>query len=56
MVDIIVEPDEDGFHAFCHALKGLHVGGDTEAQAIENARDAAVLHVESLIKHHGAKK
>jgi len=50
-INIIVEPDEDGFHAFCPALKGLHVGGDTEAEAIRNATDAAIIYLESLIKH-----
>ena len=50
-IDIIVEPDESGFHAYCPALKGLHVGGDTKEEALQNARDAAVAYLESLIKH-----
>jgi len=51
-VDIIVEPDEGGFHAYCPALKGLHVGGDTEEKALQNARSAAIAYVRSLIKHN----
>ena len=51
-IEVIVEPDETGFHAYCPALKGLHVGGDTEAEALKNARDAALAYLESLIKHH----
>ena len=50
-IDILIEPDEEGFHAFCPALKGLHVGGRTEKEAIQNATDAAILYLESLIKH-----
>lgn len=31
-LDIIVEPDGDGFHAYCPMLKGLHTAGDTEKE------------------------
>ena len=50
-VDIIVEPDEGEFHAYCPALKGLHVGGRTEEEALKNAMDAVDLYLKSLIKH-----
>ena len=50
-VNIVVEPDDDGFHAFCPALKGLHVGGQTEQEALKNAVDGALLYLESLIRH-----
>jgi predicted RNase H-like HicB family nuclease len=50
-IDVIVEPDEGGFHAFCPALKGLHVGGSTEKEAIQNAGDGAILYLKSLIRH-----
>jgi predicted RNase H-like HicB family nuclease len=53
-VDIIIEPDESGFHAYCPALKGLHVGGDTKEEALRNAREAAITYLESLIKHGDA--
>ena len=52
VVDIVVEPDDEEFHAYCPALKGLHVAGDTREEALFNAIDAAVLYLESLIKHH----
>ena len=35
-VELVVEPDDDGYHAFCPALKGLHVAGQTEEEAIQN--------------------
>lgn len=47
----VVEPDEDGYHAFCPALKGLHTSGSTEQEALDNAKDAAVAYILSLIKH-----
>ena len=50
-VEVIVEPDEIGFHAYCPALKGLHTCGDTEEEAVQNAKDAAIAYLESLIKH-----
>jgi predicted RNase H-like HicB family nuclease len=50
-VDIVVEPDEDQFHAYAPALKGLHVGGRTEKEAIKNAIDATELYLQSLIRH-----
>jgi len=50
-IDIVVEPDGDGFHAFCPALKGLHVGGRTEREALKNAADGAILYLESLMEH-----
>lgn len=47
----VVEPDEGGYHAFCPALKGLHTSGSTEQEALENAKNAAVAYILSLIKH-----
>jgi predicted RNase H-like HicB family nuclease len=48
---VIVEPDDGGFHAFCPALKGLHTCGDTQDEAIENAQDAVIAYIRSIIKH-----
>ncbi len=50
-VEVVVEPDEDGFHAYCPALKGLHTGGNTKEEALENAGYAASAYLESLISH-----
>jgi predicted RNase H-like HicB family nuclease len=48
-VAVVVEPEDGGgFHAYCPALKGLHVDGDTEAEALQNAKTAAILYIESL--------
>lgn len=50
-INIGVEPDEDGFHAYCPALKGLHTCGNTEEEAVNNAVEASLAYLESLIKH-----
>lgn len=48
---IIVEPDEDGFHAYCPTLKGLHVSGPTREEAIDNAKEAIAAYLASMMKH-----
>lgn len=50
-VELVVESDNDRFHAFCPALKGLHAEGDTEEEACKNGVDAAIAYIQSLIKH-----
>lgn len=50
-IPIIIEPDDGEFHAYSPLLKGLHVGGETEEEALKNAKDAAVAYLISLIKH-----
>lgn len=51
-VVIDIDPDEEGYHAYCSCLKGLHVWGKTEQEAKELARDAILAYLESLVKHH----
>jgi len=51
-IGVFVEPDDDGFHAYCPALKGLHTYGSTEKEAFENAKYAAIAYLESSIKHN----
>lgn len=48
---IDVETDEDGFHAYCPILKGLHTYGNTEEEAVNNAVEASLAYLESIIKH-----
>ena len=48
---ITVEPDADGFHAYCSTLKGLHVWGATREEAINNAKEAIVAYLDSMRKH-----
>jgi predicted RNase H-like HicB family nuclease len=48
---IIVDKDTPGYHAYAPSLKGLHMGGDTEKEARDNAKEAGVLYLKSLLKH-----
>ena len=50
-VDVVVEPDSVGFHAYCPALKSLHTCGDTEQEALQNAKDAAIAYLRASIKY-----
>jgi len=50
-IGIIVEADGDAFYAHCPALPGLHVDGETEQEAIDNAKDAVIAYLQSMVKH-----
>jgi predicted RNase H-like HicB family nuclease len=50
-IRFIVEPDGERFHAYCPDLKGIHVDGDTEQDALENGRLAVEAYMCSLMKH-----
>ena len=47
---IIVEPDEDSFHAYVPALPGCHSFGATIDEAQSNISEAIALHVECMKK------
>lgn len=51
-VQVIIESDGPGFHAYCPALEGLHTYGETEKEALKNAKDAISAYLQSLIKHN----
>lgn len=50
-LSVVVEKDGKLFHAFCPGLKGLHVDGNTEDEAFQNAAEAASCYLASLIRH-----
>lgn len=50
-LSVFVEKDGNSFHAFCPGLKGLHVDGHSEEEAIQNAAEAATCYIGSLIRH-----
>lgn len=50
-IGIVVEPDDNGFHAYAPALPGLHADGGTEDEAIQKAAELAVLYLASMVKH-----
>ena len=41
--EILMEPDEDGFHVWCPALRGCHSFGMTKEEARENIKEAIEL-------------
>lgn len=50
--EIIIEPDDNGFHGYCPALKGLHVDGDTEEETLKIIKLAIELYMDSIIRHN----
>lgn len=50
-VSVVLERDEDRFHAYCPAFQGLHIDGRSEEQALERTRTALELYMNSLSRH-----
>lgn len=50
---VIVEPDEDKWHAYCPALleKGAATWGETREEALSNIEDVVKMVVESMVEH-----
>ena len=45
---VVIEPDEDVFHAYVPTLPGCHTFGDTVEEARANIAEAITLHIESI--------
>ncbi len=45
---VVIEPDEDGFHAYVPALQGCHTFGLTIDETRENIIEAMKLHIECM--------
>jgi predicted RNase H-like HicB family nuclease len=50
-VRLVVEPDGDEFHVYCPELKGLHMSGASEKEALQNGKEAAIAYINSIISH-----
>ncbi len=46
---VVIEPDEDGYHAYVPALPGCHTFGATVEEARRNIEETMALHVESML-------
>ncbi len=46
---VIVERDADGYVATCPELRGCYTQGQTYEEALENIREAILLHVEDRL-------
>ena len=47
---VVIEKNKDGYFAFTPELQGCYSQGDTYEEAIENIRDAIILHVEDRLE------
>ncbi len=45
---VVIEPDEEGYHAFVPTLPGCHSFGDTLDEVRANILEAMQLHIESM--------
>ncbi len=45
---VVIEPDEEGFHAYAPALPGCHTFGATIDEARASLAEAIKLHIESM--------
>ena len=51
-VIVMAEKNEDKYHAWCPALKGLHTEGYCLINAVANAKLAAAAYLLSMVKHN----
>jgi len=47
--EVVIEPDEDVYHAYCPILKGCRTWGHNEEEALKFIQEAVELYVEDLI-------
>lgn len=52
VVSVAIERDGDCFHAFAPALRGLHVEGVTEEEALNNAEKAIDVYLDSIYREN----
>jgi predicted RNase H-like HicB family nuclease len=45
---VVIEPDEDAYHAYVPALPGCHTFGASVEEARTNIVEAIALHIESM--------
>lgn len=50
-ITIIIEPDGDGYYAQCPGLPGVFAYGDTEEEAMLNAKNGAIGILYSKMKY-----
>lgn len=47
---VVIEPDEDGYHAYVPTLPGCHTFGMTLDEAWTNIAEAISLHIQGMIE------
>ncbi len=48
---VVIEPDEDVYHAFVPALPGCHTFGETVDETLLFIKEAIALYIEGLIEN-----
>ncbi|HIE55729.1 MAG TPA: type II toxin-antitoxin system HicB family antitoxin [Chromatiaceae bacterium] len=48
---VVIEPDEDAYHAFVPALPGCHTFGETVDEVLMFIKEAIALYIEGLIEN-----
>ncbi len=51
-IEVCIDEDGDGYHAYCPALKGLHTYGATIKEARQNVKYAIQAYLTSVAKHN----
>ena len=53
-LEVVVEPDEDRWHAYCPALleQGAATWGHTRDEALRNIEEVVQLVIESMVANH----
>jgi len=49
-LEVVIEPDDDVYHAYCPVLRGCHSSGDTREEAFGNIQEAVKIHLEVMIE------
>lgn len=52
-VRVFVEPDADGYYAYCPELDGVHIDGETEEDAVKNCLQAIEVYLLTLLANGG---
>lgn len=51
-IKICVEKDDDRYYAYCPELKGVHEDGDSVEDATQNAKESALVYIQSILEHN----
>ena len=51
-IRICVEKDNGRYYAYCPELKGVHEDGDSVESATENAKESALVYIQSILENN----
>ncbi|MGB3342085.1 MAG: type II toxin-antitoxin system HicB family antitoxin [bacterium] len=50
-LEVRIQPQPGGYHAYCPSLKGLHIDAQSQKEALGLIKKAAKLHIESMLEY-----